>query len=306
MGNTGYKSFAELELYYTDDGSSTGQPTKPNVVTDPDYIAPVLDTVICTPSVRYYNVEKKLSAIKNNCSSGYIGSNVVLTAYPNQFVSTISIADANAQAEAWLIANVQIYANGQATCELTPLPSSLTLAAARSIIFAKQASTWGNCRSANAADYSYQTNKYLGAGNDNSVFYLNRYRGLFDTSLITRKPKSAKIKFKFSQNTVGVALTFNLFTANTIIPVNQDIQLSDWNDWNSESLINSVVVPANSTAYNEISLTSSQINLLYLDEAYDFYLISNGDKNNLTPSTNDRPELSIQETTGEIYLECQF
>jgi len=122
MGNTGYKSFAALELYYVDDGSSTGQPTKPNVVTDPDYIAPVLDTATCAPSVRYYSVEKRLSAQKNNCGAGYTGSIVTLTADANLFFSTISLADANAQADAWLAANVQTHANNAGTCEVTYIP----------------------------------------------------------------------------------------------------------------------------------------------------------------------------------------
>ncbi|WP_316632360.1 DUF5977 domain-containing protein [uncultured Flavobacterium sp.] len=122
MGNTGYKSFANLELYYVDDGTSTGQPTKPNVVTDPDYIAPVLDTATCAPSIRYYSVEKNLSAKKNNCGNGYSGSIVTLTSLPSQFFSTISQADANAQADAWLAANVQTYANNHGTCELIYIP----------------------------------------------------------------------------------------------------------------------------------------------------------------------------------------
>jgi len=120
MGNTGYKSFAALELYYVDDGSSTGQPTKPNVVTDPDYIAPVLDTATCAPSIRYYSEGKKLSAKKNDCGTGKSGSTVTLTALPNQFFSTVSLADANAQANAWLAANVQNHANMAGTCEITP------------------------------------------------------------------------------------------------------------------------------------------------------------------------------------------
>jgi hypothetical protein len=124
MGNTGYKSFATLELYFTDDNSSAGV-TKPNVVTDPDYIAPVLDTVTCAPSTRYYSAEKKLSAIKNNCGNGYSGSKVTLTSYPNQFFSTTSVADANAQADAWLAANVQTYANNAGKCELTQTPSPI-------------------------------------------------------------------------------------------------------------------------------------------------------------------------------------
>jgi hypothetical protein len=122
MGNTGYKSFANLELYYKDDLTSTGLPPKPNVVTDPDYIAPVLDTVTCAPSTRYYSVEKKLSAKRNNCGSGYSGSTVTLTSLPNQFFSTVSQADANAQADAWLAASVQNVANTSGTCELTYIP----------------------------------------------------------------------------------------------------------------------------------------------------------------------------------------
>jgi hypothetical protein len=116
MGNTGYKSFETLELYFTDDGSYAGK-RKPNVVTDPDYVAPVLDVVTCAPSTRYYNAEKKMNAIRNNCDVGYIGSNATLTAYANQFVSNIDEADANTQAEVWLTANVQAHANSSGICE---------------------------------------------------------------------------------------------------------------------------------------------------------------------------------------------
>lgn len=119
MENTGYKSFAELELYFIDDGSSAGQPTKENLVTDPDYIAPVLDTVTCSPAKRYYSVEKKRRATRNNCGEGYSGSIVTLTASANQFFSTISLEDANAQADAWLFANAQTNANNDGSCELT-------------------------------------------------------------------------------------------------------------------------------------------------------------------------------------------
>jgi hypothetical protein len=115
MGNTGYKSFASLELYYTDDNSYAGA-TKANVVTDPDYIAPVLDTVTCVPSARYYNTVRTMDATKNGCSSGYSGSSVTLTANANQFVSAISVADANALADSWLATNVQTYANTSGTC----------------------------------------------------------------------------------------------------------------------------------------------------------------------------------------------
>jgi hypothetical protein len=117
MGNTGYKFFASLEQYYTDDNSSVGV-TKPNIVTDPDYIAPFLDTTSCPPSTRFYNEVKTLTVTKNDCSSGYAGSSITLTANANQFVSAISVSDANSQADSWLAANAQAYANTSGTCTL--------------------------------------------------------------------------------------------------------------------------------------------------------------------------------------------
>ncbi|MCV9928116.1 DUF5977 domain-containing protein [Flavobacterium sp. LS1R49] len=115
MGNTGYKSFASLELYYIDDNSYAGT-TKTNITTDPDYIAPILDTVTCTPSPRYYNTVRTLTKTKNNCSSGEIGSAVTLTANAKLFVSEISVDDANAQADSWLAASAQEYANNRGIC----------------------------------------------------------------------------------------------------------------------------------------------------------------------------------------------
>lgn len=124
MANTGYKSFTLLERYYKDDGSSTGD-TKPNVVTDPDYIAPIFDTTSCPQDARYYNTEQTKTITKNDCSEGEAGSEVTLTAYVNQFVSDISITDANNQAIAWLEENAQVYANNLGTCILNiPVISS--------------------------------------------------------------------------------------------------------------------------------------------------------------------------------------
>lgn len=69
--------------------------------------------------MEYYNTVKTLTAAKNDCAAGVIGSSVTLTANANQFVSTISVADANAQADSWLAANVQAYANNAGTSRAT-------------------------------------------------------------------------------------------------------------------------------------------------------------------------------------------
>lgn len=394
MENTGYKSFAFLEKYYTDDNTSTEE-TKPNVTSDPDYIAPILDITTCPPVTRHYNSQQTKTVTKNNCSPGETGTEVELIAYANQFVSYDSITDANNQALAWLENNAQIYANNAGTCiadstpptspflsvsSITPnslilswtpstdngilagydiyqngilltstssdvlhypitglsaastytfyvkakdakgnssnsniltsttLPSILSLVAVKSVIFEKRSRSWGTCRNALASDLEYNDNTFIGAAvsADNLLYYLNRYRGVIDTSSITIKPKSAKIKFKFAENTVGNALTFNLFGSNIQIPLNQEFQPADWNDWDNSTFINSISVPSNSTAYNEINLTSSQLDLLVSGQAYNFFLISNGDKESYEPSSNSRPVLSISAATGQIYLECQF
>ena len=44
--NTGYKAWTELEEYYLDDGTPTGN-SKLNDSADPDYVAPVYDTATC-------------------------------------------------------------------------------------------------------------------------------------------------------------------------------------------------------------------------------------------------------------------
>jgi hypothetical protein len=302
MENTGYKSFAFLEKYYTDDNTPTEE-IKPNVATDPDYIAPVLDIAACPPATRYYNTKQTKIVAKNNCSPGETGTEVELIAYPNQFVSYESTPDANNQALAWLENNAQIYANNLGTC--TPAPI-LSLAAVKSVIFEKRARSWSESRDASAADLQHIDNTFIGTGADSLLYYVNRYRGVIDTSSITIKPKSAKIKFRFAENTVGNVLTFNLFGSNVQIPLNQEFQLVDWNDWDNGTYINSISVPSNSTAYTEINLTSSQLDLLVSGQAYNFFLISNGDKDSSIPGSNSRPVLSITAETGQISLECQF
>ncbi|MCV9928117.1 DUF5977 domain-containing protein [Flavobacterium sp. LS1R49] len=86
--NTEYKSFASLEQ------------------SNPDI----------TGITKYYNTVRTLAATKNDCATGSTGNTITLTANANQFASTISIADANAQADAWLTTNVQAYANNSGTC----------------------------------------------------------------------------------------------------------------------------------------------------------------------------------------------
>ncbi|MBS7253500.1 DUF5977 domain-containing protein [Flavobacterium branchiicola] len=395
MGNTGYKFFDTLERYYTDDNTSTGD-TKPNIKKDADYIAPFLDEIECLPSARFYNTLQSKTVTKNDCQSGYLGNDITLTAYPNQFVSNQSVLDADNQAIAWLDANAQIYANNVGTCTLdmipptasilnassitlnslklswtaatdnleivgyeifqndtflastsadilqydvtgllgsttynfyvkakdaagnssksnlvtvTIAPSTLRIPVTKSVIFENRNSNWLTCHDADAATTYYTGNAYLGAANDTSQFILNRYRGAIDTYNISSTPKSAKIRFKFASNNVGNALTFNLFYSNifSLHAYSQTFELIDWNDWDSNTFIGSVTVASNSTEYVEININPSYFYLLTQREGFNFFLISNGDKEKTNPpSSNNRPILSTTTDTGEIYLECEL
>ena len=89
--NTTYKSFAYVDQYIPAEGQTV-----------------------------YYNTEKTLTVVKNDCSVSTAGNAVTLTAPANKFVSRISIADANQQAESWLNANAQANANNIGICGLRP------------------------------------------------------------------------------------------------------------------------------------------------------------------------------------------
>ncbi|HAH55518.1 MAG TPA: hypothetical protein DCM02_09650 [Flavobacterium sp.] len=53
---------------------------------------------------------------KNNCTTGGLGSTVTYTVVAGKYISTVSQADADAQAQAEIIANGQNYANANGTC----------------------------------------------------------------------------------------------------------------------------------------------------------------------------------------------
>lgn len=131
MPNTGYKQYANLEQYNLNDGTPTGT-TKVNASSDPDYIAPVYDSATCVPASRYYNTVRTATATRNNCGSGFNGTTVTMTAQAGQFLSSVSVADANASADNFLTNNKQNYANAEGVCvqnTLSPLYITVTFTA---------------------------------------------------------------------------------------------------------------------------------------------------------------------------------
>jgi hypothetical protein len=66
----------------------------------------------------YYNRQLSEIFTKNNCTSGSVGTDVTFTVPANIYSSTLSQSDADAQAEAYLLANGQNYANTNGTCRI--------------------------------------------------------------------------------------------------------------------------------------------------------------------------------------------
>lgn len=66
----------------------------------------------------YYNFAISETFTKNNCGAGYVGSDVTVSVPANTYSSSFSQADADAQAENYLLANGQTTANNTGTCTL--------------------------------------------------------------------------------------------------------------------------------------------------------------------------------------------
>jgi hypothetical protein len=74
--------------------------------------------------LRYFSAQHQASTRKSDCQSGYVGSIVTLTLQPRAYSSTVSQADADAQAEAYVLNQLQAYANANGTCSLPDSSSS--------------------------------------------------------------------------------------------------------------------------------------------------------------------------------------
>jgi hypothetical protein len=72
MPNTGKKAYSTLEEYFIDTGDATGV-TKPNVDTDPDYVAPVTDTVMC-PVLTQINMSGAYTSSSAACNGSPVNN----------------------------------------------------------------------------------------------------------------------------------------------------------------------------------------------------------------------------------------
>lgn len=107
-----YQGYDDLEEYYLDDLTATGV-TKPNVVTDADYVSPIYAIETCP--AKFGNVYMAQSFTRNNCVPGEIGLSVQYEVFENtHYADTQEEADEAAQED--IDDNGQAFANANADC----------------------------------------------------------------------------------------------------------------------------------------------------------------------------------------------
>lgn len=87
-----------------------------------EFFEPQVGIVVAPPPavITYNSAETSDVATKNDCDSGYFGSDETLTAIAGRFTSTLSQAAANQLAINWVLENKQTYANVNGTCTIEP------------------------------------------------------------------------------------------------------------------------------------------------------------------------------------------
>lgn len=132
---------------------------------------------------------------------------------------------------------------------------------------------------------------------------IGRLLAVFDTTSVTYMPTSGTVSFFVPTNAVSTPLTFNNIKPNvTFLPL-QVMNTGNWDEWNgstdntgvSES---SLTIAAFETGKRTFTLSSSQLSDIFTNNQFSYFLISNGDKGAVPPSTNSRPLFSSESGLG--------
>jgi hypothetical protein len=133
----------------------------------------------------YYNVGQSGNFTRNNCGSGYTGSQVTYTVPAGTYSSTVSQTDANTQAQNDVSANGQAYANANGTC----IPASV------------------NVQGYNTKAYDYSV-KFI--NNETGLFYTFTLLAYTDTFEVLGQIPQGTYTVEFRKITLPVSATFNV------------------------------------------------------------------------------------------------
>ena len=202
------------------------------------------------------------------------------------------------------------YANNQLVPKSvwqTVTPTSPTSILASNVwIFNKTAASFAAVKAATSADTIVNSgtknvgNAEITAG---SSYDTGRLVVIFDTSAVTTTPTFGTMSFYITSNTVGTSLTFNIVTPNVTFTPAQVLTVADWDSWNGASdgtgISNSTrTINAGQTGKLTFALPPFLLNDINANNQFDVYIISNGDIDNVPPTTNNRPLFSSEKGLG--------
>lgn len=134
-------------------------------------------------------------------------------------------------------------------------------------------------------------------------FKIGRLLSVFDTTSVTNLPTSGTVSFYVTTNGVSTGLGFNNVKPNVSFSPSQIMTTSEWNDWDGSNSNTGVsqsnfVLPSGSVGKKTFTLSSSQLSDIYNNNSFAYYLISNGDLGNVSPTTDSRPMFSSEKGLG--------
>lgn len=132
---------------------------------------------------------------------------------------------------------------------------------------------------------------------------IGRLLAVFDTTVVSVLPTSGTVSFYIPTNSVTTPLTFNNIKPNTTFLPSQVMTTSNWDDWdgshdNSGIAESFLTISAFETGKRTFNLSSSQLSDIFSNNQFSYFLISNGDKGAVPPSTNSRPLFSSERGLG--------
>lgn len=170
-------------------------------------------------------------------------------------------------------------------------------------IFNIARSSYSDAKTSNASDTvinSGTENVGNALGSQNEI---GRLLAVFDTTIVTTLPTSGTVSFFIPTNTVSTPLTFNNIKPNVTYLPTQIMTTANWDEWNGSHDNSGVsqstyTISAFETGKKTFNLSSSQLSDIFNNNQFAYFLISNGDKGAVPPSTNSRPLFSSERGLG--------
>lgn len=185
------------------------------------------------------------------------------------------------------------------TCQLV----DTSILASNVWIFNIQRGSYSDAKTSNNSDTIINTGSQNVGNALTSQNEIGRLVAVFDTSIVSTLPTSGTVSFYIVSNPVLTNLTFNNIKPNVVFNPTQTLTTADWDSWNGSHDSSGVsessrTISPSETGKKTFNLSSSQLSDIYNNNAFSYFIISNGDKDAVQPSTDSRPLFSSVKGLG--------